>query len=382
VLTGWGLSSWEMLMPDTSVVYFNSSMSGAPTLAGVAGRLIGVTDPCLVTGFGSVTLDSLIIADNVATGTKSTGHDFAMTGTTGPVIEISGATPAGLNGRWRIASVPNSTTFTFATSGISNQTATGTIAAKRAPAGWTKAFSATNKAAYSRNAVGASAMLLRVDDTPAQYPTLIMYEAMTGIDAGAGPAPTSGSFYTAKSNISSAENRPWALIADGQAVYLFIDALIGSWRSGFFFGDFNSYKSGDAYGCALIAHAIASTNYFYLYELSGSTAALAARGYAQTGVALAINRYSHGKTGAQLGVNGSEYKNLVDNAFHAWPVEVWEGTSRARGLMPGLWNPIHDSSLPHNEIITDIPQLPGRTLIAQMLATNYRCALDLTGPWR
>lgn len=371
-------------MLDTSVVYFDSMMSGAPTLAGLAGSLVGLLDPCLETGFGSVTLDSLVINDNVATGTKSTGHNFPMIGNTGPVIEISGANPAGLNGRWRIASVPTPQTFTFATSGISNQNATGTIAAKRAPAGWTKAFSGTNKAAYLRTELGATAMLLRVDDSPAQYPTLIMYETMSGIDVGTGAAPTSASFFTAKSGWAGAATRPWRLFADTRALYLFVDATgFAAWHCGFFFGDFISYKSGDAYGCALIAHSTASAYYFYLYELNASTAALASRGYAQTGAAQAINRYSHGKTTAsQLGAGGSAYINPVNKFFHGWPVEIWDGTSRQRGLMPGLWNPIHDTSLPHGEIITDIPQLSGRTLIAQMLATSYRCAIDITGPWR
>jgi len=58
-------------MPDTSVVYFDSTMTGAPALSGTAGTLIGLLDACLQDGFGGVTLDSLVVASNVATATYS-----------------------------------------------------------------------------------------------------------------------------------------------------------------------------------------------------------------------------------------------------------------------------------------------------------------------
>ena len=124
-------------MPN-SVRFYDSTMSGAPALSGTAGALIGVLDGCLVDGFGSVTVNSLVVASNVATATVSAGHQFAMIGNTGPVIRIEGATPSGLNGDWRVT-VTGATTFTFATTGISDQTATGMITAKRAPAGFEKA---------------------------------------------------------------------------------------------------------------------------------------------------------------------------------------------------------------------------------------------------
>lgn len=144
-------------MLDASVRYYDSTMAGAPALSGTPGALISVLDACLKDGFGTVTLNSLVVAGNVATGTVNAGHGFTMVGgAVGPVITIAGATPAGLNGTWRIASVPNSTTFTFATSGIADQTATGTITAKRAPLGFSKVFSGTNKAVYRADDVASS----------------------------------------------------------------------------------------------------------------------------------------------------------------------------------------------------------------------------------
>lgn len=371
---------------DTSVKYFDSTMSGAPALSGTAGTLIAVLDACLVNGFGSVTLNSLVVASNVATGTVSAGHNLAMVGATGPVVTIAGATPSGLNGEWRIASVPGSTTFTFATTGISDQTATGTITAKRSPAGWTKAYSGTNKAAYSRTALGATAMLLRIDDSPALYPTLVMYETMSDVDTGSGPAPTSGTYYTAKSSAASTATRRWRIYADARTAYVYIDsANDGNYNSGFAFGDIISYKAADAYHCMLIAHPTASIYSAYQVYLGSTNGSLIARSHSQTGGAVSQLRYSHylPTSGGGMGRNGNAYPAAVDNGFHAWPVELWESATVIRGLMPGIWCPVHNQNPPDATIIESIPQLSGRTIfIQQGTNQNYRAAHDITGPWQ
>ena len=374
-------------MPDTTVKYFHSSMTGAPQISGEAGKMIGVLDACLVNGFGSVTLDSLVVASNVATGTVSGGHGFEMIGgIVGPVITISGATPSGLNGEWRIASVPGSTTFTFATTGISDQTATGTIAAKRAPAGFSKAYSGTNKAAYRTDSIDGARLYLRVDNTSNQLPALIMYETMSDIDTGTGPSPTSGNYLIVSSTSTTSTARPWRLFADNQCFYYLVDAA-GNWTfsSAMFFGNLVSYKPTiDFYGAALIAHVGSYGNDEpHLYKLADSTASLIARSYTQSGSAVPMKRYSHGcMTHLGYRPSGPSYPNPADSSFHAWPVEAWEEEGLARGLMPGLWNPIHHSNPSDRTIISDIPQLPSRKLFVSVIKTIYRAAFDLYGPWR
>ena len=192
-------------------------------------------------GYGSVTLDSLVVASNVATCTKSTGHGFTAIGSTGPVIRVSGSTPAGLNADWRIT-VVSSTVFTFVTTGISDQTATGTIAAKRAPAGFSKAFSATNKAAYRSDDVTGTRLYCRIDDTGTTNARVRGYEAMSDVDTGTGLFPTdaqiSGGGYVPKS--SSASAVAWTLVSDGRMIYLLTQYSNGSyWEGGFVFGDIN-----------------------------------------------------------------------------------------------------------------------------------------------
>ena len=373
-------------MPDTSVKYFDSTMSGAPSLSGTAGALISVLDACLINGFGSVTLDSLVVAGNVATGTISTGHNFAMVGNTGPVITIAGATPSGLNGEWRVT-VTSSTVFTFATTGITDQTATGTITAKRAPAGFSTVFSGTNKAVYRSDDVAGTRLYLRVDDSTTTYARVRGYETMSDVDTGTGPFPTdvqiSGGGYVYKSNAASSATRAWTLFADGRMVYLIIDAInTTAYNAGLVFGDVDSYVTSDAYGC-LIIFSTAGNASFNLHRMEVTDGSYIARAYTQLGTSLAQSRWSHSKTGGGLGAGGNAYPAVADNHVHIWPVEVWDGTTgAARGLLPGVWAPLH-LTVPHGDCLENIATLPERTLVTQrLLSSTYAAAIDITGPWR
>jgi len=371
-------------MPDTSVVFFDSTMTSAPSLNNTSGSLISLLDACLVDGFGVGTLDSIAVVDHVATATISAGHGLAMMGSTGPVIRISGvaAPDTDLNGDWRVASVPNSTTFTFATSGITNRTV-NTVACKRKPAGFSKAFSGTNKAAYRSDDLVGTRLFLRIDDASTNYPRIRGYESMTDVDTGTGLFPTdaqiSGGAYVYK---ATGTNRPWKLMSDGRLIYCFLNSQNDTnWMGGFVFGDIVSYASPDAYGCVLIS-ASGAGNSLDLYTMNYVNSSYLARSYTQTGGSINSARYSHGRNNA-LGNATQPYPAPVDNSLHLWPVEVWEGTSLARGMMPGLWNPIHVGTTPHGLVVDDIPNLPGRTVIVQTTGSAiYECALDLTGPWR
>lgn len=372
-------------MPDTSVKVFSSTNTSAPTLNNTAGSLITLLDACLVNGYGSVTLSSLVVSSNVATATVAAGHGFTMLGTVGPVIKIEGAAPSGLNGEWRIT-VTTSTAFTFATTGISDQTATGTITAKRAPAGFAKAFSGTNKAAYRSNDIAGTRFFLRIDDTGTTDARVRGYEAMDDVDtvtSGYGIFPTnaqvSGGGYVWKS--SSATNQLWTLFSDGQIIYFFDNASSTNWQGGFCFGDPDPYLSTDAHRCMILCGTSASSTYtFYQFNTTGYS--FFARSYTQLGTAVGSSRYSHGKTSA-LCSGGQSYPAPIGDLLHLWPVECWEESTVARGMMPGVWNPIHsNSAISHGTVIDSIPQLPGRTFFIQAVGSVYRAAFDITGPWR
>ncbi len=387
-------------MPDTSVKYFDSTMSGAPTLSGTAGTLISVLDACLINGFGTVTLDSLVVSSNVATGTVSAGHGFSMIGSAvGSVITIAGATPSGLNGTWRIASVPDSTHFTFATSGISNQTATGTITAVRTPLGFSKAYSGTNKAAYRADDVAGSRLYLRVADDgtgSATYARIRGYESMSDVDTGTGPFPTdaqfSGGLYWGKSSTANSTARAWRLFGDSQGFYLCVNQDgAGTWGSAAW-GDIPSEKAGDAYRTLLIGGTSTNvSNQGNLHLINNTTGHYFARSYVQTGTSIAVFKLSHHIAVNSMGLYGVAYPAPMGGQFYCAPVDVWEGTGYAsttalRGPLPGVYAPLHPSAqLTDGSFQTDVIGLDGRTLLVQILKTgglNYAAAIDLTGPWR
>jgi len=384
-------------MLDASVRYYDSTMAGAPALSGTPGALISVLDACLKDGFGTVTLNSLVVAGNVATGTVNAGHGFTMVGgAVGPVITIAGATPAGLNGTWRIASVPNSTTFTFATSGIADQTATGTITAKRAPLGFSKVFSGTNKAVYRADDVASSRLYLRVADDgtgAATYARVRGFETMSDVDTGTGPYPTdaqySGGMYWGKSSAANSTARAWRLIGDSQGFALFVNHDgAGGWISGLFV-DIASEKAGDAYRSLLIGSPTATVSGMcYLPFTNNNSSNFMARSYTQTGSSVAVSKDTHRLSQSGMGAagTGNSYPSPVGNQFYCAPVDIWETGSLLRGILPGIYSPLHTAlSLTDGAVMTSVEGLPGRSLLIQRLSnsgTAYAVAIDITGPWR
>lgn len=386
-------------MVDTLVKTFNSSMTGAPTLNNSNGTLVAVLDACLVDGFGTVTINSLVVSGDVATATVSLGHGLGMTGATGPVITIAGADQSSLNGVWRVSSVPSSTTFSFATPGVSNQSATGTITAKRTPAGWSKAFSGTNKAAYRSVSVGATGFYFRVQDDAAapatsQQGVCAGYESMSDVDTGTGRFPASGTPIISKyRQTSPGTPRVWRVFADDRSVWLLVYCVsdVRSYWEKTFFGDAVSVITGDAFHC-LLAAADANAAYRSPLDIMDGTTTYGhfhfSRGYTQTGAAVRASLYGPRLNGAYIGNGGYGYPLAGANSAIFEPPHLIEASPVAfRGFLPGYHAPIHSANPPDGTII-DIGAGPlaGRTVVAQSMYTgggyDYRAAFDITGPWR
>ena len=380
-------------MTDTTIKYFNSSMTSASRLSGTAGDLIGILDACLVNGFGSVTLTSLVVASNVATATCSGGHNFSMVGSTGPVITIAGATPSGLNGEWRVT-VTSSTQFTFVTSGITDQTATGTITAIRSPAGWTKLYNGTNKAVYQRTTIGATSMLLRVDDSTTTYASLNAYESMSDVDTGTDGF--GGTLYLMKSNSASTSSRPWRIFADAYSFYMF-QYWHGSYTTnseGCFFGDIISYRAAtDNYHCAIIADVTNNHPYpggnsggqseFRLFSGGGH---YIARSYDQITKNQTFYKSTHKlATGAGLGTSGIAYPSPMNSALLTTPLHV-VANSDIRGIMPIAYNPLHNLPGSDGDVVSGGSIAGGEVVLVRLGYgagnDNARIAMGLLGPSR
>ena len=383
-------------MPN-SVRVFQSTDSGAPALSGTAGTLIAVLDACLTNGYGAVTIDTLVVASNVATVTDSSGHGFTAIGTVGPVIRIAGATPAGLNGDWRITYV-SATQFTFATTGISDQTASGTITAKRAPLGFSKLFTGTaNKCAYRSDDVTGTRMYLRVDDSGTTSARVRGYSAIADqaaldADTATDPYPTntqySGGGYWGKSSAASATARAWRIVGDSRGFMVWVNQSATVANSiAVYFGDFASEKTADAYGSVLYCGVTTTVeNMGTLVLINGSTSIYIPRSHTQIGTSIAAVAYTHKIQANYLGGTGITYPSAVGNQFYAAPVELWESLTIFRGILPGIWCPLHPGGgLTDAAIISDMAGLSGHSL--QIDRCGYAGAavaisVDISGPWR
>ncbi|WP_454752064.1 hypothetical protein [Cupriavidus necator] len=398
----------------TSVKNYNSSSASAPVLTGLAGSLIALLDAVLVNGYGLKTLDQLVVAANVALCTVSAGHGYFSN----QVVTIAGATPAGLNGDVRIT-VLSATTFRFSTTGISDQTATGTITAKIAPLGWTKPFSTTNIAAYKSGDPQATGMYLRVDDTQivtARHARVVGCETMADINNFTGQFPTTaqvnGGQWWPKSSTADAVARNWFIIGDERCFFLAMaphptnpingSVLIfagdilpqgGLDQYHFLLSGFTSDVSG--YGSGALTPCMSTA------APSGATSGYFARLNSQLGGSTLANRSGAMCWGTDYSGSASysggalpSFPNPIDGGILVSPVFLLEGAGTLRGLRgtcPGMYHlPVAGSNtaFTHLDLVTGVDTLPGKVLLAfrtgnPAQASTGGCLLfDILGPWR
>lgn len=397
-----------------TVIWFDSDEVGAPTLNNAAGALDAVLYACLVTGFGLVTLTSLTVSGGVATATKA-GHGFGDQ----RIVEIAGATGTGastINGR-QLATVTGSGTFTFPAPGVPDGAVSGTITAKRAPLGWSRAASSGNVSIYTRNDVTATTMALRIDDSgagvaSATYARARMVESWTDVSTYSGLGPTSaqaaGGVYWIK-GADTAAAKPWVLVGDGRTIYLLLDGVsyptattFGIPEGVYAFGDIASWRAGDAYGCIICgsdsATSMADGVSFHQSHTSVSfITARAVLARAGTGIGSAVgvrplSAYGSGPAGNA----GPGYPSGIDNGMVIeYPVMLAENAPSAgnpvRGVLRGVGFPLANlSAIPTAQSLhrTLLPSVIGSDRRWLLLANRQGSsssigvvAFDITGPW-
>jgi len=380
-------------MATLPVKYFASTMSGAPTLNGTAGSLLGLLSACLVDGWGSVTLTSVTVASNVVTFNK-TAHAFSVD----QVIEISGVTtPAALNGQYVVASVATDS-FTAVCTGISDQTATGTILCKVASAGWSKPYTGTNKAVFRSSDATSNKPCLRVLDTGTTTARLVGYAAMTGVDTGTDVFPTTaqvnGGTYWEKSTTANSTARPWILVADTRTFYFWRapDSGVSAINVCDHFSEYVSEKTGDAYNAllsgAVDASGLSSSRPQAIDGSSGNH--WGPREYTQTGTSVALEPLRSPVVG--VGYASGRYGMTYPSPMHGGlllsspqlPVAAFYTAGFRCLALPGMFH-TPQLALSHGDFVTNVPGLSGRKLLALGMDSgggSARIFLDLTGPWR
>lgn len=398
---------------NTSVKYFHSGMTGAPSLTGTAGAFIALLDACLKDGFGSQTATSLSVASGIATLTVPASHPYDVH----TVVLVAGSTPSGLNGEKRVLT-KSTNTITFDATGISDGVATGTITVKLAPAGWNKPFSGTSLAAYQSSNAASTKTFLRVDDTATQNATVRAYESMSDINSGTGPCPTlsqAANAYWCKANGSAGTARPWIVIADDKTLWVKVCTV----PSGLQFcgitygaGDFKPRKTADAYNFFLIApttdtsatssigavacyYGLAHTD--YLGEYSGWVL----KSSSGIGPSLLLSKrsemygsFTNGGISAGGGQSGNAfyaYPNGPDNALLLSRYMVADATNSIRGVLRGpLYCPqvLPTSGFAALTTIDGQGDMADRKLMIVNGNTSAGTAydgrvmfFDITGPW-
>ena len=382
-----------MAKADTSVKWFHSGMADTPILSGQAGKLIEVLDACLINGFGVRTPDSVVVADGVATVSISAGNPYEKHA----VVTITGASVAGLNAEWRVAT-STSTTFTFECPGLPDGAVTG-ASAKRAPAGWVKPFSAANKGVYQSADPLSTQLYLRVDDTDARYTRVRGYESITGVDTGTGPFPTlaqhAETMWTwLKSTTADTVPHKWRLFADGRFFWLLLEGRVGYAPTPNLFGDVVNVLPSDAYHCLIAANISASpANNGQGHAGSNMSSNSSARRYfaraiAQTGEPVPHYGTAIAGVGDWCGTAFSAAPDAAGNVYIGSEVflldtEAWSGAHRGR--LPGIRSSIQTNIGADLTVI----EAGGRAymVVEQARGNNAASAggsafVDITGPWR
>lgn len=290
-----------------------------------------------------------------------------------------------------------------------------------AAAGWTIAQTTANKRGYKQNTSGSNntaGMVLYIDDTAsgaggAKEALFCGWETLTAITpTGTGQFPSTaqaglGMLVIRKSATADATRREWTIVANGQTIYLFIETgdFIAPTLAAFttIWGDFKSYRANDQYAVGIVGrnavNSAAATN-----ESFAVVAPISAWNLANKAFGHYIARHWSGQGGstgcckfidwsklgfgttqggwssdAQTAMGGStsimpgRYNtgqnfpgpNGADGSLFLSPLYISHSWAY-RGYWPGLWVPLHDRPLNHNDVVTVASgNLNGKTLLCQ-----------------
>lgn len=278
-------------------------------------------------------------------------------------------------------------------------------------AGWTKAFSGTNKASYRQ---GSGPMhYLDVDDSgpgaaTTQEARIRGYETMTAVGTGTGPFPTVAQVAgpnCRKSVATGTTARAWFLVADARTFYFWAatEVAIGSSGAywGFAFGDIYSLAgSGDTYKtqiiCRVTENSVSTTGdtlpkagsfsggLLGHYQARDYTGLGGSKNNTKIGGPLGIMaQVSIGEIGGSTGVGAP---NLVDGKLYFAPILVQDATAvSVRGRLRGAYEPqFKPAGYSDGDTVAGEGALSGHTLLLVKgfaLDSSSAIAFDITGPW-
>ena len=252
----------------------------------------------------------------------------------------------------------------------------------KSAAGWTKAYTGTNKAAFQQGS-GSNSMLLRVQDdaaVTAKEARLTMYETMSSVDAGTGSFPSASYLLGRKSNTADATARAWIVIADARTAY--VGVLTGDVASTYFWfmaGEFYSLVSSDNYRVIFTARGVensalaGSERFGLLSSTIGSATSnhYVARGHTGLGGAIIpsiTGDAAKGGGSGVFGVGGVPFTNPADGALMVSPLWISDPTTTpvngVRGRLRGIWHFLHPAaSVADGDTFSGVGDLSGKTFL-------------------
>jgi hypothetical protein len=268
----------------------------------------------------------------------------------------------------------------------------------KANAGWTIAYTATNRRAY-RNGSGSTQLYWRVRDdaggTGGAKEALIRgYETMSDVNTGTNPFPTNAqlaltdnSLMIRKSATADATARAWIVVADAKTCYVFIaTGDLANTYIGTGFGDCYSVVSGDVWNAFVIARG------------AENTATVTSNGGELDALQSALNNTMAGHYLARsyTGASGSyqfccvttwsatsfafstvypPYPNPADNSIYLSRVFIGSssGLVHLRGYLRGLWHWLHNGGVNDGDTFNGSGDLAGKTFLIVKFSQNQGC---------
>lgn len=397
-----------------AIKMYRSNQPGAPVLSGTQGSLIAVLDACLVNGFGQVAVATLARVGNIVTCTTADPHKFESFDR----VEIAGADQADYDSDFSITRI-DAYSFSFEVTGAPDTPGTGSIIAKRAPAGFSKAFAAINKAVYRSNSLTGNRHYFRVVDDGTtllggRTSRVRGYETMVSVDGGQLPFPLltqigGDGLHWYKSDAANATGRAWIIVSDGKTVYMMISnnrgptdfADDGSSQLNAF-GEYSTFVP-DAYASFLSGLENENDPNYSNAGILRCSGDMAPNAYSR-GSPIAIARLFNGNQGAIYGIShlghgfANQYTigqnaqipfpNLPDNRYYMAPVLQYDPGSYIRSQLPGAYESLHGRThtqgmLMENANVVGLENrrfmfLGGRSYNASYFGGIF---VDLTGPW-
>ena len=193
----------------------------------------------------------------------------------------------------------------------------------KSAAGWTKAFSGTNVAAYRQSTSGHPGHYIRIDDngpgaSGGRECRVRGFVTMSDVNTGTEPFPTTAQktngLFWRKSNTADSTARAWTVIADEGTFYIFFhhpgtSTPVDGVGELHYFGSFNSLVAGDTYNTLICGKST---------ENSASTEANGIKCSLGTSITLNANKFLSKRADGTLSQNwdylGNSYVSASTSA--------------------------------------------------------------------